>query len=195
MRAPWSAVLVAGALGIALAAKQWTSVLVVGLAGVGMVSGLLVDARHQQIQEMDLPAGTVTVLVEAVSDGQGDPGNGWVKVRIRGFETDGGAPTWDGPVGWLRGDVSHWRRTSRWWVRTVMAPLPEAAESRVGHIRPTWGGRASRARPAGTAGGWFGAQVAGIRARLIERLAPGDDPGRALLAGFLLGDTSYLGEL
>lgn len=193
VRAPWVSVLGIAVLGLVLAARRWSSALVIGLAALGMVSGLLLVGRTERVRGVDLPNGAVELLVEALSDGDGTPGNGWIRAQVLAMTDRGGIRSWKGPAGWLRGDVSEWRRTTRWWVWTVMEPIGDtAAGTGAGH--PTWSGSVSEARPAGVAGGWLGARISGVRAFIIERLDPEQDPGRALLGGFLLGDTSHLTE-
>ena len=194
MRAPWALAPGIALLGLAAATRKWSSALVIGLAAVGMVSGLFLASRTEQAREIDLPVAEVEVLVEVLSDGEGTPANGWVRARILALAESGGVRAWYGPAGWLRGSVSEWRRTTRWWVRTVMEPIgyPSGRVDRSGG--PTWSGPVLSARPAGVAGGWLGGRIAAVRSLVIERLKPDQGPGRALLAGFLLGDTSHLSE-
>ena len=164
----------------------------VGLAAVGVVSGLLLAARDERIRVMELPAGEVTLLVEALADGGGLPDDGWVRAQVVAMGEEGSDRSWDGPVGWLRGDVAHWRRTTRWWIETVMEPIGDTAD-RVGPGRQvTWRGEVTEARSAGVGGGWLGEKVARTRSLIIDRLGPDGGRGRALLGGFLLGDTSHL---
>ena len=195
MRAPWTLALVGGAFGLALATMKWSGALVIGLAVVGMVSGLLLHDRNERARQVDLPTGQVELMVEVLSDGRGGgPGSGWVRVRVLAVADSGRIRPWEGPTGWLRGDVSGWRRSTRWWIRTVMEPVSEPSGHPAPIGYPIWAGPVSAARPAGVAGGWLGERIAGIRSLIMERLGPDQDPGRALLGGFLLGDTSHLGE-
>lgn len=182
------------AFGLVLATRRWNTALVVGLAAVGMVSGALLASRTERAIQVDLPTGDVEVLVEVLSGGGGAPGDGWVRARVLAVVDRGRIRSWKGPAGWLRGDVSDWRRTTRWWVGTVMEPITDPSGRAVLTGYPAWSGHVSRARPAGVAGGWTGARIVAVRTLVIERLRPDRDPGRALLAGFLLGDTSQLSE-
>ena len=182
------------AFALALATRRWSGALVIGLVTVGMVSGLFLASRTERARQVEFPTGEVELLVEVLSDGGGAPGRGWVKAKTLAVADRGRVRSWDGPAGWLRGDVSEWRRTTRWWVRTVMAPIGDPYGRADPTGRPIWSGPVSGARPAGVAGGWFGARIAGVRSLVIERLRPDLDPGRALLGGFLLGDTSHLSE-
>lgn len=181
--------------GLTLAARKWAGALVIGLAIVGMVSGLFLASRTDRALQVDLPTGEVELLVEVLSDGAGAPGTGWVRARIQAVGDRGRIRAWDGPAGWLRGDVSGWQRTSRWWVRTEMEPVDDPPGSVDPTGRPIWSGTVSKARPAGVAGGWLGERIAGVRSFIIERLRPDQGPGRALLGGFLLGVTSHLSEI
>ena len=168
--------------------------MVIGLTAAGILSGLFLASRTEQALRVDLPSGEVELLVEVLSDPGGIPGNERVKVRILAAVDRSGLRSWDGPAGWLRGNVSGWKRTTRWWVHTVMEPTsgPPGPAPLTGP--PMWSGSVSRARPAGTTGGWVGVRIAGVRSLIVERLRPDQGPGRALLAGFLLGDTSQLTE-
>ena len=162
---------------------------------MGMVSGAFLASRTERALQVDLPTGDVELLVEVLSGGGGAPGDGWVRARVLAMEDRGRIRSWKGPAGWLRGDVSDWRRTTRWWVRTVMEPISRAVPANgCRPVTQAWSGHVSRARPAGVAGGWIGARIVAVRRLVIERLRPDQDPGRALLAGFLLGDTSRLSE-
>ena len=162
---------------------------------MGMASGLFLTSRTEGARRVDLPTGEVDLLVEALSDGAGARGNGWVRARILALADRGMIRAWDGPAGWLGGDVSEWRRTTRWWVRTEMAPIDERPGRLGPAARPIWSGPVSKARSAGVAGGWLGERIAHVRSFIIERLRPDQGPGRALLGGFLLGDTSHLNEI
>ena len=191
----WSPTLVMGAVALAVATRKWTTVLIVGLAAVGVVGGLLLAARDQRIRQVALPAGEMTLLVEALADGGGSPGEGWVRARVVAVDDEGTYRSWNGPAGWLRGAVSHWKRSSRWWVETVMEPIDDTGDRVVPGRYTGWGGEVAGARSAGVARGWLGKRVFGTRNLIIDRLRPDKDRGRALLGGFLLGDTSYLEEV
>lgn len=188
----------AAAAGLAALGRRWTAALIIGLGSAGLAAGLLADARQEQAAAAVLPAGEVRLLVEALADGGGGADRGWALVRAaavkRAGEEGGGRP-WDGPPGWLRGDVSGWPRSSRWWVTTVMTPLPEDQRSGGPGRRAVWEGKAEEADFAGYGGGLPGGQAAGVRSLILERLRPETDRGRALLAGFLLGDVSRLGDM
>ena len=160
-----------------------------------MVSGAFLAARDERMRTLPLPSGRATVLVEAVADGRGGGDAGWVVARVVGIGEGGEYRSWDGPAGLLRGDVSGWRRSERWYVSTTMAPAGEHV--RMGRPgRPVvWTGSAGSARPAGVAGGRIGEWVDGARSLIVARLQPDLGRGRALLGGFLLGDTSHLDDL
>ena len=169
--------------------------LILALAVVGSLAGVLLGVREARMSEVRLPPGETILLVEALTDGGGVPDDGWVKVRIVAWEEDSGhVHSWDGPTGWLRGDVSHWKRTTRWWVVTVAEPA-DLPERRFPSGRTAaWEGRVTVARAAGVGGGWLGSGAVKMRFLITRRLRPETERGRALLAGFLLGDTSHLGE-
>lgn len=179
----------------AVGARKWTAALVLALAVLGVLAGMLLAVREDRIRRVDLPSGEVTLLVEAIADGGGVPGNGWVKVRIAAWDDAGHRRPWDGPAGWLRGDVAHWKRTTRWWVTTD----PEPAGGSEYTPRPgryvAWEGKVIDVRPAPSGGGWLGRSAARVRSVITDRLRVGDSRGRALLGGFLLGDTSHLEEI
>lgn len=189
----------AAAAGLAALGRRWTAALIIGLGSAGMVAGLLAEARQEQAAAAVLPAGEVRLLVEALVDGGGGADRGWALVRaaaVKSIGEEGRGRPWDGPSGWLRGDVSGWPRSSRWWVTTVMTALPEDGGPGGGPgRRAVWEGRAEEAEFAGYGGGLPGEQAAGVRSLILERLRPETDRGRALLAGFLLGDVSRLGDV
>lgn len=192
---PWWPLLLIGAAGLAAAARRWSVALLVGLGAIGVVSGAFLADRDERMRTLPLPAGRATVLVEAVSDGRGAGDAGWVVARVVGTGEEGEYRSWDGPAGLLRGDVSGWRRSERWYVSTTMAPAGD-------HIRMgrpgspvVWTGSAGSVRPAGVAGGRIGEWVDGARSLIVARLKPDLGRGRALLGGFLLGDTSHLDGL
>ena len=172
--------------------KKWGVALVVGLASLGALSGFLLDARHQAMAAAELPAGQVTVLVQARTDASGSPGHGWVPVRILAIERGGRSVPWEGPAGALRGDVAGWTANSRWWVGTTMHPRPAPAARPTGRTPMVWQGWVDGARPAPDSAGWLTGLASRVRSVIVARLRPETDRGRALLAGFLLGDTSHL---
>ena len=172
--------------------KKWCAALVVGLASLGALSGSFLDARHQEMETAELPAGDVTLLVQPRTDASGSPGHGWVPVRILAIERGGQSIPWKGPGGALRGAVAGWTSNSRWWVQTTMHPRTDPAVRRAGHAPMVWQGWVDRARPAPESTGWPARLAARVRSLVVERLRPDIDRGRALLAGFLLGDTSHL---
>ena len=193
MRFGWRpAALVIGAAGLTALTRRWTAALVIGMGAVGMTAGLLADARHEMMREAELPAGEVTLLVEALSDGGGEGNDGWAPVRVLAMEEEGRRRPWDGPVGWLRGDISHWQRSSLWWAATVMTPLPDGKDRGGPGRRALWSGEVEEASSAGRGGGWAGRKAAEVRSLILDRLRPETDRGRALLAGFLLGHTAHL---
>ncbi len=170
--------------------------LVLALAVVGCLAGMLLSERTARMSNVQLPSTEVRLLVEAVADGGGLPGNGRVKVRIVALEDGyGRTHTWDGPAGRLWGDVSHWKRATRWWVVTVTEPSDPPARRFPSGRLAVWEGRVIDARAAGVGGGWLGSGAARMRSVITHRLRPDTGRGRALLAGFLLGDTSHLGEI
>lgn len=172
--------------------RKWGAVLVVGLSSLGALGGSLLDARHHEMATAELPAGHVTLLVQPRTDASGSPGHGWVPVRILAVERGGRSVPWKGPAGALRGDVAGWTSNSRWWVETTMRPRTDPASRPAGRTPMVWQGWVDRARPAPESAGWFSGLAARVRSLVIDRLRPEGDRGRALLAGFLLGDTSYL---
>lgn len=175
--------------GIKKRVKRTTSLAVLlGLAAAGALSGMLLADREQRVREAELPDGQVRITVRAVTAGRGSPDNGSALVKPTAVIRDGESRPWAGPPGWLRGEVSDWRPGQLWEIRTVMRPAPGG-----GIGRPVaWSGAAKTPRFAGYGGGWPGGAVAGFRNYLLDRLQPHADRGRALLAGFLLGDVSHL---
>ena len=192
VRVPWLAVLVLGAAGVAAVLQRWGVALVAGLVGLGMVGGLFMGARHRETAGTALPPDQATLLVEALADGSGRPGQDRVLVRVLAIEGPAGPVPWDGPAGRLRGGVAGWTRGSRWWVETTMRPRADPVIGNGAGNPVVWQGRAMRARPAPEWVGWAAEQAARVRSLILDRLRPGSDRGRALLAGFLLGDVSHL---
>ena len=194
LRWGWAVILV-GLLAAAGAAalRKVPVALMVGLVALGAVGGLLLDVRHELIARTDLPSGPVKILVETLTEPSGRPGNGSVLVKARAIERDGVTSSWDGPAGWLRGDVLGWSRSDRRWVETTMTPTGDPYGS--GARRPVvWQGSAVASRPAPDQMGWMNRQAGSARSLILRRLVPEADSGRALLAGFLIGDTSHLSE-
>lgn len=172
--------------------QRWGAALVAGLVALGVVGGLFLGARQEEMVNTVLPPGEVTVLVEALADASGHPGQDRALVRVRAIEGPAGTVSWHGPAGRLRGDVAGWTRGSRWWVETTMHPYAEPVIGNRARDPVVWEGRVVRARPAPERVGWMAGQAARVRSLIIGRLRPDDDRGRALLAGFLLGDVSHL---
>ncbi len=189
---PWLAVLALVAAGVAGAVRRWGVALVAGLVAMGVLGGLFLGARQEEMGNTVLPTGEVTVLVEALADASGHPGQDRVLVRVRSIEGPAGPVSWDGPAGRLRGDVAGWTRESRWWVETTMYPGADPAAGSRARDPVVWQGRVVRARPAPERVGWAAEQAARVRSLILDRLRPDADRGRALLAGFLLGDVSHM---
>ena len=192
MRIPWLAVLALGAACVAGLLRRWAAALLAGLLGLGILGGFFLVARHHEMADTVFPPGPVTVLVEVLTDASGRVGQDRVLVRVLAIEGATGPVTWDGPVGRLRGDVAGWKRDSRWWVDTRMYPSGDPVIENGARDPVVWQGRVVRARPAPDRVGWVAGQAARVRSLVIDRLRPDTDRGRALLAGFLLGDTSHL---
>lgn len=192
IRAPWIAVLAFGAAAVAGVLRSWGAAVVAGLATLGVLGGLFLGARHQETVESVLPQGEVTLLVETLADASGGPGQDRVLVRILAVEGAAGPIAWDGPAGRLRGDVAGWTRDSRWWVETTMYPGADPVARDRARNPIVWQGRVVRARPAPERLGWVAGQATRVRSLMIDRLRPDAGRGRALLAGFLLGDVSNL---
>lgn len=191
-RVPWLGVLALGAAVVAGVLQKWGVALVGGLVALGVIGGLFLGARHQAMAGTVLPTGEVTVLVKALADASGSPGHDQVLVRVLAIEGAAGPVSWDGPAGWLRGDVAGWTRDSRWWVETTMYPGADPVIGNPAWDPIVWRGRVATARPAPEQSGWLAGQAARVRSLIIDRLGPDADRGRALLAGFLLGDVSHL---
>ena len=183
------------AVGLSVLLRKKNIALVMGLATVGVVGGVLLDARDEHMRAIELPRGEVSLLVEAQSDGRGADSDSWVRVRVVAIQEDDLYRSWDGPVGWLRGDVGHWRRTGRWVVSTVMTPIGDSSFRESPGNPITWRGAVREARFAGVGGGWMGEMATDARSLIIGRLRPEIGRGRALLGGFLLGETSHIEEL
>jgi len=192
LRVPWLAVVALGAAAVAGLWQRWGAAVVAGLMALGVVGGLFLGARQQAMANTPLPPGEVTVLVEALTDASGRPGRDRVLVRVLGIEGAAGPVTWDGPAGRLRGDVAGWTRASRWWVETTMHRAADPVIRSPARDPVVWHGRLAGARSAPGQVGWVAGQAARIRSLIIDRLRPDSDRGRALLAGFLLGDVSHL---
>ena len=192
---PWSVAVVVLLVAAAAVTRRWGTALVLALAAVGVLAGALLAAREDRMSRQQLPSGEVTLLVEVLADGGGTPDGGWVRARIVAWQDSGLRRDWNGPAGWLRGDVAHWKRATRWWIVTVVEPAaPPEDRPRPGrHV--AWEGKVAEARPAGAGDGWLGGAAARWRSGITDRLRPADGRGRALLGGFLLGDTSHLGEI
>ena len=181
---------------VAALARKWEATLILSLLGAGAIAGALLVARESRMSEMVLPAGESTLLVEALADGGSSRGEGWVRVRILAGEDTARSGARDGQPGWLRGDVAHWKRGTRWWIVATIREARGGSERRSwSGFHAVWEGRVTEARAAGVGGGWLGSTAARARSGIIHRLRPEAGRGRALLGGFLLGDTSHLGEL
>lgn len=194
----WRPLAAAGAAaGLAALGRRWTAALIIGLGAAGMAAGLLAEARQDQTASAPLPAGEVRLLAEVLLTG-GEADRGWALVRaaaVKPVGEEGEGRPWDGPAGWLRGEVSGWPRSSRWWTTTAITRLPEGGEGGGPGRRAVWEGKAEDSGFAGYGGGWPGEQAARVRSLILDRLRPEDGRGRALLAGFLLGDTSSLDDV
>ena len=195
VRVPWWVAIVLALLAGSAVTRRWGVALLLALAAVGGLAGVLLTAREDRMSRLQLPSGEVTLVVEALADGGVSRDGGWVRARIVAWEDSGRRHDWDGPAGWLRGDVAHWRRATRWWIVAVIEPIaaPEARPPPGRHV--AWEGKVTEARPAGTGDGWLGSTAARVRSGIANRLRPEAGRGRALLGGFLLGDTSHLGEI
>ena len=191
-RVPWLGVLALGVVAVAGALQRWGAALVGGLVALGVIGGMFLGARQQAMAGTVLPTVEVTVLVEALADASGSPGQERVLVRVLAIEGAAGPVSWDGPAGRLRGGVAGWTRDSRWWVETTMYHGADPVIGNPAWDPIVWQGRVARARPAPERAGWFTGQAARVRSLIIDRLGPDAGRGRALLAGFLLGDTSHL---
>ena len=186
------AFLALGAAGVAAVLKRWDAAVMACLLALGVVGGLFLDARQREMAGALLPPDQVTVLVEALADASGRPGRDRVLVRVLAIEGPAGPVSWDGPVGRLRGGVAGWLRAGRWWVETTMHRAADPVIGSPAREPVVWQGRVARARPAPGSVGWVAGQAARVRSLIIDRLRPDTDRGRALLAGFLLGDISHL---
>ncbi|MDE0370739.1 MAG: ComEC/Rec2 family competence protein [bacterium] len=191
-RVPWLAVLALAAAGVAALLQRWGAALVASLVALGVVGALFLDARHQATAGAVLPAGQVALLVEALADASGGPGQDRALVRVLAIDGPAGPVSWNGPAGRLRGGVAGWTRDSRWWIETTMHSVADPVTGHPARDPLVWEGRVARARPAPEGVGWMAGQAARVRSIIIDRLRPGTDRGRALLAGFLLGDVSHL---
>ena len=192
MRVPWLAVLALAAAGAACVLQRYDAALVAGLMVLGVVGGLFLDSRHRETAGTVLPPGQVTLLVEALADASGRPGQDRVLVRVLAVDGPAGPVSWSGPAGRLRGGVAEWMRDSRWWVETTMHRVADPVIGNPSREPLVWQGRVARARPAPERVGWMAGQAARARSLITDRLRPDADRGRALLAGFLLGDVSHL---
>ena len=192
IRLPWLAALALAAAAVAVVLQRWDAAVVAGLLALGIIGGLLLDSRRQAMANTALPLGEVTVLVEALADASGGPGHDRVLVRVLAIEGPAGPVSWDGPAGRLRGGVAGWTRAGRWWVETTMHRVADPVIGSPARDPVVWQGRVARARPAPGSVGWMAGQAARVRSLIIDRLRPDTDRGRALLAGFLLGDISHL---
>ena len=192
MGVPWLAVLALGAAGVAGVLRRWGVAAVAGLAAMGVLSGSFLVARQEEMVGTVLPPGQVTVLVEVLTDASGRPSQDQALVRAVAIEGAAGPVSWDGPAGRLRGDVAGWKRDSLWWVETTMYPGSDPVIGRGARDPVVWQGRVMHARPAPERVGWLAGHAARVRSLIIHRLRPDAGRGRALLAGFLLGDISHL---
>ena len=192
IRVPWLAFLAVAAAAVAVVLQRWGAAVVAGLLALGTIGGLFLDVRQQAMAGALLPPDQVTVLVEALADASGRPGRDRVLVRVLAIEGPAGPVSWNGPVGRLRGGVEGWTRAGRWWVETTMHRVADPVIGSPARDPVVWQGMVARARPAPASVGWMAGQAARVRSLIIDRLRPDTDRGRALLAGFLLGDVSHL---
>lgn len=181
--AGWVALLVAVLAVGRLRPPAW---FLVGLALAGAFSGLSSASRERAILELETPAGAIVARVRLVTDPR--PGEfGWWALAVADPPEAGRPPAApmllafeSAPAGVAgeRARVSGERRSRSGHARG----RPYSGVVDVDHLEPLPGGEAP----------WWSVGN-GVRRRALERLH-GRGPGRALLAGFLVGDTSGVGE-
>lgn len=192
VRAWWPLLLVCMAIVAAAASRNRPMVFLLGVVGVGTVVGGLLVGRTTAMIETALPAGPVSLVVEALSHGSDSQWGGVARVRPLSIELGSEWVTWDGPAGWIDGSgVGSWKRGSRWAIETEMRPTSAA---RLG-APTTWRGSVVRAERIEVEGWSFTAAARATGQYILRNLDPDRSEGRALLAGFLIGDTAALGPV
>ncbi len=190
----WLGLLCLTAAVLLVISGRWGIALLVGLVAIGGFGGYFLAARYHEATQVELPSERVTLLVEAASDAVGPPGDGIVTVTVVGVREENKTRWWKGPYGRLRGEVSEWVRGSRWWVDTQMTASSSLERLPGGRPPTVWEGKPSSVRPAHHLASGIPGLAQQARAILIDRIEPSSGGGRALLGGFILGDTTGLSE-
>jgi competence protein ComEC len=180
-------IIIVPVLSVALAlwlGRRATLAIFVMLAAGGVLSGAMAASRIEATWDAEVPEGPVTVIGRVAEDGRGSrPG-----IVVPDSLVVGEDPLpWAGPalaVGLAEG--LELVAGERVLIEGILRPAP-------GRVRgdPVAGRLAAgRVERVGTAGPLFAVGNA-LRAR-VESATSGDGAGRALLSGFLIGDTSQL---
>lgn len=183
------AIVTVPALSVAVAlwlGRRRTLAVFVVLAAGGVLSGSMAASRIEATWQAEVPEGPVTVIGRVAEDGRGSrPGI----VVPDSLVVDVDPLPWSGPaLGVDLGDGLILVAGERALIEGILRPAP-------GRVRgdPVAGRIAARrVERVGTADPLFAVGNA-LRAR-VESATGGDEAGRALLSGFLIGDTSQLSE-
>ena len=176
------------AAALAARAGRFRTVVVLGFVMVGTMSGLLLVDRTETVRSVELPQGPIQITVEVMDPGTSTRWGGSVVVRPVAISIADEVASWNGPVGRLNGSgLDEWERGQRWIVETTMRSVrqPRLLD------RVVWNGSTSWVEPIEGDGSF----VRTARNYLLSGIDPEQSPGRALLAGFLLGDITALSDV
>ena len=194
-RLPWG-LLVTVAIGAAMVSSRRSGIVLVMAAGLvgGALSGW--GSAHRQAEMLSAPVVEGQVVIRAVARNDPLPAEDrpWLLARALAYRLD------DSPV---------WREWQGPVVMVHTADTGELAAGEVfeasGHLKKEagrrgiavyaarmWAGPLVRVSPAQ---GWLVATGNGMRRRVMDSLRTGPSDGLALVAGFLVGDTSQLSTI
>ena len=158
---------------------------------VGVGSGIMLADRTASAGGA-LPDGPVVLLVEVVRDGSSGRWNGAAEVVPVAIKHGNEYVAWDGPRGRLRGEhLEDWKRGTRWEVTTTMRVATGIAP----WTSVVWNGTARQVQPSGVEESLLEEGARRARSRIVQELDTSRSQGRALLAGFLIGDVSELTDV
>lgn len=178
-------VLLAGAgAAAASAVRRFPIAGVAALVALGGVAGAALVERADDARAA-LPDGPIRVVIEVEGPGRMGQWDGSAPVRPISIDVGGRWVAWDGPRGRISGPgVESWQTGERYALSTSMRPMSGLAE--------VWRGSARRIEPIAGGRSLLDAASARARAATLDRLEVDTSDARALLAGFLIGDTTAL---
>ena len=185
---PWVAAAAAVAVIVAAIRHRWIAVVVAVLCAAGASAGALMTNRAMAAAEL-LPPGSNRIDVRVEANGIPGQWGGSAKVSPIAVSIDGVMAPWDGPMGTLSGrGIDKWTRGSHWRVTVIMRPL----EIRSPGQGVFWRATPSDVEPIPSNESPMAEAAASVRRRMLRAIDPSHDAARALVAGFLIGETSDL---